>query len=90
MNEKINLEQAITVIESWLRATVSDEVNKVLEADRQKCKYVKQYTREETAKKLGVTLPTLWAWTKSGRINAEYVGRKPMYTEEEINRVNHI
>ena len=84
------LEQALPAIESWLRATVSDEVSKVLEADRQKRKYVKQYTREETAEKLGISLPTLWSWTKTGRINAVYIGRKPMYTEEEINRVLHI
>lgn len=84
------LEQAIPAIESWLRATVSDEVNKVLEADRQKRKYVKQYTREETCEKLGIALSTLWAWTKSGRINAVHIGKKPMYTEEEINRVLHI
>ena len=90
MDQKLNfLEQAIPAIESWLRATVSDEVNKALEADRQKRKYVKQYTREEAAEILGITLTTLWSWTKAGRINAVHIGRKPMYTEEEINRVLH-
>ena len=90
MDQELNiLEQAIPAIESWLRKTVSDEVNKALEADRQKRKYVKQYTREEAAEMLGITLTTLWSWTKAGRINAVHVGRKPMYTEEEINRVLH-
>lgn len=83
------LEQALPAFESWLRATVSDEVSKALQADRIKRQYVKQFTREETCEKLGITLSTLWAWTKNGRINAVYIGRKPMYTEEEINRVLH-
>ena len=84
------LENALPALEAWLRRTVSDEVTKALEADRQKRQYVKQYTREETAQMLNISLPTLWAWTKSGRINAVHIGRKPMYTEEEINRVKGI
>jgi len=81
------IEQALPAIESWLRATVSDEVSKALEADRVKRQYVKRYTRKEAAEKLGISSTTLWSWTKAGKINAVYVGRIPMYMEEEINRI---
>ena len=81
------IEQALPAIESWLRATVSDEVSKALEADRVKRQYVKRYTRKEAAEKLGISSTTLWSWTKQGKINAVHVGRNPMYMEEEINRI---
>ncbi len=90
MNETFEiLQQALPAIESWLRATVSEEVNKALQADREKRQYVKRYTREETAEMLGISLPTLWAWVKDGRINAVKVGKRQFFTEEEINRVLH-
>ena len=81
------IEQALPAIESWLRATVSDEVSKALEADRVKRQFVKRYTRKEAAEKLGISSTTLWSWTKQGKINAVHVGRNPMYMEEEINRI---
>ena len=81
------LEQALPAFESWLRATVSDEVSKALEADRVRRQFIKRYTREEAAEMLGVCLSTLWAWTRDGKINAVKVGNKPMYTKEEIDRV---
>ena len=90
MNETFEiLQQALPAIESWLRATVSEEVNKALQADREKRQYVTRYTREETAEMLGISLPTLWAWVKDGRINAVKVGKRQFFTEEEINRVLH-
>jgi excisionase family DNA binding protein len=88
MNDIKNvLELAIPALETWIREIIHDEVTKALQADREKKQYVKQYTREETAQMLNISLPTLWAWTKSGKINAVHIGRKPMYTEEEINRI---
>ena len=81
------LEQALPAIESWLRATVSDEVSKALEADRAKRQFVKRYTREETAEKIGISTVTLWEWVKSGKINSVKVGKRQYFTEEEINRI---
>ena len=81
------LEQALPAIESWLRATVSDEVSKALEADRVKRQFVKRYTREETAEKIGISTVTLWEWVKSGKINSVKVGKRQYFTEEEINRI---
>jgi excisionase family DNA binding protein len=88
MEETLRLiQQAIPAIETWLRATVNDEVSKALQADREKRQFVKRYTREETCEILGISKTTLWAWTNDGRINAIRIGRKPMYTQEEIDRV---
>ena len=81
------LEQALPAFESWLRATVSDEVNKALQADRVKRQYVKRYTREETAEKLGISTVTLWEWVKSGKISSVKVGKRQYFTEEEIDRI---
>ena len=81
------LEQALPAIESWLRATVSDEVSKALEADRVKRQFVKRYTREETAEKIGISTVTLWEWVKSGKISSVKVGKRQYFTEEEINRI---
>ena len=81
------LEQALPALESWLRATVSDEVNKALQADRIKRQYVKRYTREETAGKLGISTVTLWEWVKSGKITSVKVGKRQYFTEEEIDRI---
>lgn len=81
------IEQALPAIESWLRATVSDEVSKALEADRVKRQFVKRYTREETAEKIGISTVTLWEWVKSGKINSVKVGKRQYFTEEEINRI---
>ena len=81
------LEQALPAIESWLRATVSDEVSKALEADRAKRQFLKRYTRKETAEKLGISTVTLWEWVKNGKINAIRVGKRQYFTEEEIDRV---
>ena len=82
-------EQVVPVIESWLRETVSDEVNKALQADREKRQYVKRYTRAETAEKLGISSVTLWEWCKCGKINPVKVGKRQYFTEEEISWVLH-
>ena len=81
------IEQALPAIESWLRATVSDEVSKALEADRVKRQFLKRYTREEAAEKIGISTVTLWEWVRSGKINSVKVGKRQYFTEEEINRI---
>lgn len=81
------LGEVLPAIETWLRQTVSDEVSKALEADRVKRQFVKRYTREETAEKIGISTVTLWEWVKSGKISSVKVGKRQYFTEEEINRI---
>lgn len=43
------------------------------------------YKRKEAAIKLGISLPTLDAWTKAGLINARKIGTRVYYTDGDIN-----
>ena len=72
--------------EKWLRDTVSEEVTKALEADRQKQKPCKQFSRDEVCQMLNISKPTLWAKTKAGEIRATHIGRRVLYDEAEIKR----
>lgn len=76
----------LPVFENWLRATVSDEVSKALEADRQKAKPERMLSRNEVCQMLGVSMPTLWSKTKSGEIECTRVGRRVLYTESAIKK----
>lgn len=42
-------------------------------------------TREQAAKQLHVTLPTLRSWTKSGRIKSYKIQRRVLYKPEDID-----
>lgn len=79
--------EVLPAIESWLRNTVRDEMERTLEADRQKQKPSKQYSREETAKMLGVSLMTLWNMEQRGQIKATRIGRRVLFDESEIKRI---
>ena len=41
-------------------------------------------TREDTAKLLKITLPTLNTWTKAGWLNPIYKGRRVYYKKSEV------
>lgn len=74
-------------IEKWLRETVSEEVTKAIEADREKQKPQKMYSREEVCKMLQISIPTLWSKTKKGEIKACQIGRRVLYEENEVKRL---
>ncbi len=78
--------EVLPIFQEWVRTTVSEEVTKALEADRMKSKPEKMLSREEVCQILGVSLPTLWAKTKSGEIKAQHIGRRILYAESEVNR----
>ncbi|MBR4920343.1 MAG: helix-turn-helix domain-containing protein [Prevotella sp.] len=80
------VQEVLPVFENWIRTTISDEVSKVLEADRQKQKPSKKYTRKEVSKMASISLPTLWQKTKNGEINATHIGRRVLYDEAEVKR----
>ncbi len=69
---------------------VADEVRKAIEPiikqQVQPRDEVRRYTRAQTAKKLGITLTTLWSRTKAGDIESEQIGRRILYTEAAIER----
>lgn len=44
-------------------------------------------TRKEAAKKLGVTLTTLWHWQKSGYLTPVKIGTKVMYRPTDVDEL---
>ena len=81
------LNQVLPIIETWLRHTVRDEMERTLAADHQKQKPTKQYSRDETAKMLGVSLMTLWNMEQRGQIKATRIGRRVLFDESEIKKL---
>ena len=80
------MQEVLPVFENWIRTTINDEVSKVLEADRQKQKPAKLYTRKEVCKMASISLPTLWEKTRNGEINATHIGRRVLYDEAEVKK----
>lgn len=81
------LSEVLPAIENWLRHTVRDEMERTLAADHQKQKPSKQYSRDETAKMLGVSKVTLWDLERKGQIKATRIGRRVLFDESEIKRI---
>lgn len=79
--------EVMPILQSWMRQTINEEVAKALEADRLKRQPAKQYTRQEVARLLHVSLPTLWQYVKDGKLNATHVGRRVLFDEAEVNRL---
>lgn len=79
--------EVMPIIERWMRQTINEEVAKALEADRRKKQPAKQYTRQEVARLLHVSLPTLWKYVNDGKLNATHVGRRVLFDEAEVNKL---
>ncbi|MCT3845995.1 excisionase family DNA-binding protein [Elizabethkingia anophelis] len=51
------------------------------------------YTREETAKLLNVSYPTLFHWNKDGKLKAKKLGKRVYYSKEDVkealNKLNN-
>ena len=75
-----------SLLESWIREAVSQEVSKALEADHARQKPEKMYTRDEVCQMLSISLPTLWARTKAGDLQCKKVGRRVLYPESEVKK----
>ena len=76
----------LPVFENWLRNTVRDEMEKTLEAEREKARPERNLTRDEVCNLLHISKPTLWKKTKQGEINAITIGRRVLYAESEVKR----
>ena len=74
-------------LETWLRNVVSDEVQKALEAEQQKKRPVKTYTREQVAQMAHISKVSLWKRMKEGKITPlPNSGRRVIFSEEEVKR----
>lgn len=81
------LGEVLPAIETWLRNAVRDEMERTLADDHRKQKPTKQYSREETAKMLGVSKGTLWKMVNNGQIKPTRIGRRVLFDESEIKRI---
>lgn len=66
-----------------LRQIVADEVRKAL-AEKPA---PRQYTREQVAEMLHVTLATIHNWVRAGRLHPVKVNGRVLFSEEEINNL---
>ena len=76
----------LPVFENWLRNTVRDEMERTLEAEREKARPERNLTRDEVCNLLHISKPTLWKKTKQGEISAITIGRRVLYAESEVKR----
>lgn len=66
-----------------LRQIVADEVRKAM-AEKPA---PRQYTREQVAEMLHVTLATLHNWCRQGRLHPTKVNGRVLFAEDEINNL---
>ena len=64
-----------------VRAVIIEEVPKMIPKTSQEQKY---YTRKEAAKRARITLPTLDKYIEEGKIKAHRLGRRVLFSEEDI------
>lgn len=74
-----DLEQAIKNV---LHETVVNAVKEQISPNK---KILSLFSREEAARTLCISLPTLHEWTKSGIIKAFRIGNRVLYKLEDIN-----
>lgn len=75
------------IAEAWVRQLMHEEVVNALQAEKEKQQPQRTYTREQVADMLHISLPTLWSMQKKGEINPTRVGRRVLFTEEEIKKI---
>ena len=86
MSNQIILHQTpLSEITALFGDIVEEKLSVILDRQAQKPKTeVKYLTRNETAKLLGITLPTLHLWTKSGLIQGTRIGTRVRYRLADV------
>ncbi|WP_236973798.1 helix-turn-helix domain-containing protein [Membranihabitans maritimus] len=70
-----------------IRDIVREEIEQALIKNAEQTKKQKEYlTRKQTAAKLHITLPTLHQYTKEGLINNKRIGRRVLYSMDEVEK----
>ncbi|MYY43533.1 helix-turn-helix domain-containing protein [Elizabethkingia anophelis] len=88
--------QLIQISKEELLQEFEQMVRKVLEkmiTEKETDEEKEYYTREETAKLLKVSFPTLFHWNKDGKLKAKKLGKRVYYSKEDVkealNRLNN-
>lgn len=66
-----------------VREVITEEIPKLLPQKSTEGKYC---TRKEAAKRARITLPTLDKYIQEGKIKAHRLGRRVLFSEEEIKK----
>ena len=67
-----------------VREVIVEEIPKLLPQKSSEGKY---YTRKEAAKRARITMPTLDKYIQEGKIKAHRLGRRVLFSEDEIKKV---
>lgn len=70
----------IEELQNIIRSTIKEELRN-LETKKDESRYL---TRKETAAFLKISLPTLYQYTRTGRINGYRIGSRVLYKLEEL------
>ena len=71
-------------LQDSIRATVRNEVEKIVLGLTQPEPAPELITRKETAHILGISLPTLNEWTKNGTLPAQRIGTRVRYQRANV------
>lgn len=66
-----------------VREVILEEIPRLLPQKSTEGKY---YTRKEAAKRARITMPTLDKYIQEGKIKAHRLGRRVLFSEEEIKK----
>lgn len=87
INFNCNLEEVFEYLGEEVRRITREEIREALKDAKNEPQ--KMYTRLEACKVLHITQPTLWRWERENRIKGQRVGRRVLFSTEEINRLIH-
>lgn len=82
-NNKLLVQLSESELESLLGSIVQRELSKVLQPAPTKTE-TKLLTRQQTAKLLGISLPTLGDYTNKGKLTSYRIGGSIRYKESEV------
>jgi hypothetical protein len=67
---------------------LKDEIIKAI--DEHNVDSSKRFTRLELCKRWHISLPTLWQYVTDGRLRPLYVGRRVLFTLDEVRRAEKV
>lgn len=73
-------------LQDMIRETLQNEIAPLLQRTPETKQDPDLLTRKQTASLLGVTLPTLHAWTKQGKITGYRIGTTVRYKKDELHQ----
>jgi len=76
----LTIEEAEICIKTW----VLEAVLEVQEPDEKSVLY---FTRSDTAKELGVTVPTIDSWVEKGLLTYRWLGKRKVFLQSDLQKV---